>query len=115
MNKGAGEMDEGSGVRQERDRDGWSLAVQGHSYEERQFTDAQRRSGRGFGKNDKSRSWGRRDNEQRQRKCVCVQKGDTEAKRETWRKKEKFIGENWERRKRCTQRDAKIMRFRKCL
>lgn len=24
MNKGAGEMDEGSGQRQERDRDGWS-------------------------------------------------------------------------------------------
>ena len=30
-----------------------SLAVLGQCHRERQFTDAQRRSGRGFGKNDK--------------------------------------------------------------
>lgn len=37
--------------RRETEMDGVkSLAVQGHSYRKRQFTDAQRRSGRGFGK-----------------------------------------------------------------
>lgn len=59
--------------RRETEMDGVkSLAVQGHSYRRRQFTDAQRRSGRGFGKNDKSRSWGRRDNEHDKEEGVCL-------------------------------------------
>lgn len=103
-------------MRREREGRTWtemdgvnSVAVQGHHYGERQFTDAQRRSGRGFAKNDKSRSWGRRDNEQRQREkgsvCLCV-KG-RKARREMRRKKMKFCGENFERRGVCKKKMQK--------
>lgn len=79
-----------------------SLAVQGHCYEERQYTDAQRRSGRGFEKNDKSRSWGRWDNEQRCRgesMCLCANWRGTKAKRDV-EKKGKLIAESLGRKER---------------
>lgn len=116
MNKGAGEMDEGSGERQERDRDGWS--------EEPGCTGAQLRREtihrcteeiwERLWKNDKSRSWGRWDNEQRQRgrsECVCAKGGDRGLEGDVEGKKGKFIGKDLERR----GRDAKIRRSRKCL
>lgn len=93
-----------------------SLAVQGHSYGERQFTDAQRRSGRGFGKmtSQEVGEGGIMSKDREEGVCVCVRKGETEAKRETrGEKKGKFIGENTGRR--GAQRDAKIRRFRECL
>lgn len=89
MNKRAGEMDEGSWERQERDRDGWSEeAGCTGATPRREFTDAQRRSGGArLWENDKSRSWGRRDNEQRQR-------GGTVSKREAKRETRRFTGVN---------------------
>lgn len=67
MNKGAGKMDEGSVERQDGDRDGWSEestctgATPG-----REFTDAQRRSGRDFGKMTSQEIEVGGDNEHRQ-------------------------------------------------
>lgn len=78
--------------RRETEMDGVkSLAVQGHSYGERQFTDAQRRSGRGFGKMTSQEvvEGGIMSKDREEGVCVCVQKGEreTEALRETWRRK----------------------------
>lgn len=64
--------------RRETEMDGVkSVAVQGHSYRRRQFTDAQRRCEERLWKNDKSRSWGRKDNEHDREEgvCLCVSDG----------------------------------------
>ncbi len=77
MNKGAGEMDEGSGERQERDRDGWSeeLGRTGAQLGRETIHRCTEEIWERLWKNDKSRSWGRRDNEQRQKGwsvCLCA-------------------------------------------
>ena len=102
MNKGAGEMDEGSGERQQRDRDGWSEECGGTGAPPRRETihrcteEIRER----LWKNDKSRSWGRRDNEQRQRVWVHVRgrEGRRPGGRRGEKKKWEFMGENLERR-----------------
>lgn len=84
-----------------------SLAVQGQGHGERQFTDAQRRSGRGFGKmtSQEVGDGGIMSNDREEGVCGCVQKGETEAMREMWRKKRTFIGKNLERRGRYVCRE----------
>lgn len=73
MNKGAEEMDEGSEERQAKDRDGWSEepACTGAT-PWREFTDAQRRSSRRFGKMTSQEVVVGGDNEQRQSGGVCL-------------------------------------------
>lgn len=76
--------------RRETEMDGVkSLAIQGHSHGETQFTDAQRRSGRGFGKmtSQEVGEGGIMSEDREEGVHVCVRKGETEAKRERWRKK----------------------------
>lgn len=71
--------------RRETEMDGVkSLAVQGHSNGETQSTDAQRRSGRGFGKmtSQEIGEGGIMSKDREEGVCVCVQNGETEAKRE---------------------------------
>lgn len=90
-----------------------SLAVQGHSYGERQFTDAQRRSGRGFGKmtSQEVGEGGIMSKDREESVCVCVRKGETEANRETLReKREVYWREFGERaRRRCTDKEIQEM------
>lgn len=90
MNKGAGEMDEGSVKRQDRDRDGWSEepACTGAT-PRREFTDVQRRSGRRFGKMTSQEVGVGGDNKQRQQGgCVCMQKGEMGGKRKACKRDE---------------------------
>lgn len=80
---------EGRG-RRETEMDGVkSLAVQGQSHGERQFTDAQRRSGRDFGKmtSQEVGEGGIMSKDREKGVRVCVRKGETGDKRETWRGK----------------------------
>lgn len=106
MNKRAGEMDEGSGERQERDRDGWSeeCGCTGAQLQRDTIHRCTEEISERLWKNDKSRSRGRRDNEQRRggtsvsvRLCAkgieAGQEGDAEERG-------KFIEENLERRER---------------
>lgn len=93
--------------RRETEMDGVkSLAAQGHGHGERekQCTDAQRRSGRGFGKmtSQKVVYGGIIRKEREEGVCVCVgkgrdqgQEGDVEGEK---KKRQSFIGENVERR-----------------
>lgn len=87
MNKGAGEMDEGSGVRQERQR--WmESGCTGAQLRRETIHRCTKEIWERLWKNDKSRSWGRRDNEQRQRErsvCLC----ERETPRPTGRRGEK--------------------------
>lgn len=74
--------------RRETEMDGVrSWAVQGHGYEERQVTDAQGRSGRGFGKmtSQEVEEGGIISKDTDEGACVCVRKGETEALWERWR------------------------------
>lgn len=80
-----------------------SLAVQGHCCEERDNTQMHRGDlGEALKKNDKSRSWGRWDNEQRCRgesMCLCANWRGTKAKRDV-EKKGKLIAESLGRKER---------------
>lgn len=101
--------------RRETEMDGVkSRAVWGHSYGERQVTDAQRRSGRGFGKmtSQEVGEGGIMSKDGEEGVCVCVRNGETEAWRETWRKIGKFIGMNLKRRRRNACRKVKNMEIR---
>jgi len=109
MNKGAGEMDEGSREKPERDRDGWSeeFGCTGAMPRRETIHRCTQEIWERLWKNDKSRSWGRRDNEQRQRggKSVFVWKKENRAKRETRKKKGKFIVVNLEKRREDVHRE----------
>lgn len=98
---------EGRGLR-ETEMDGVkSLAVQGHSNGETQFTDAQRRSGRGFGKKMTSQEVGEggiMSGDREEGVCIWVRKAETEANRERLRKKRTFI---LDQRKTCVEKFKK--------
>lgn len=85
--------------RRETEMDGVkSRAVQGHSHGERQFTDAQRRSGRGFGKmtSQEVGEGGIMSKDREEGARVCVRdKTETEAKREVRRKKGSLLERIW--------------------
>ena len=123
MNKGAGEMDEGSGVRQERDRDGWSeeSGCTGAPLRRETLHRCTEEIWERLCKKDKSRSWGRRDNEQRRRgRNMFVWEGrDTGREGDVERKKESLLERIWSgKEEMCPERSkerAKMRRFKKCL
>lgn len=87
-----------------------SLAVQGHCYEERDNTQMHRGDlGEALKKNDKSRSWGRWDNEQRCRgesMCLCANWRGPKP-RGTWG--EAYCREPRKEGKKCSHRNGKTL------
>lgn len=81
--------------RRETEMDGVkSPAVQGHCYGERQFTDAQRRSGRGFGKmtSQEVGEGGIMSTDRERRKCMFVCKRERQRPRGRHGEREKKRG-----------------------
>lgn len=84
-------MDEGSGERQERDRDGWSeeSGCTGAQLQKETIHRCTEEIWERLWKNDKSRSWRRRDNEHDREEgvCLCVKgihRGQEGEKREVY-------------------------------